>query len=153
MRLLTVFLFVLGCGFAFGAEEAASSPWMPVVGEAVGLVIQVVGAALITLVSAAIWKLLGKLGIDKNASIDALLRTYVKQGINYADSWAEKQSKESKPAGEQKMATAIKHILGLIANSKLPAIAEDKLEDMIEAQLTFDKKNKDESTEAKVING
>lgn len=112
--------------------------WMPLIGEVSALIIQIVGPILAVLVSAVVWKLLGKIGIDKNAAIDSLLITYVKKSVNYADSWAKAQSE--KPAGEQKMAVALKHIIELIATSKLPAIAEEKLKEMIEAQLSFDKK-------------
>jgi len=138
-----VMALMVGFCYALGAEEAAeavkSNPWMPVIGELASLVIQVIGPILVVLISAAVWKLLGKLGIEKNAAMDSLLRTYVKQGINYADSWADSQA--AKPAGEQKMAAAIKHILGLVSDSKLPKVAEEKLKEMVEAQLKFDKKN------------
>lgn len=153
-----VAILMTGCALAEEAvvvKAAASSPWMPVVGELASLALQILGPVLVVLVSAAVWKLLGKLGIDKNAAMDALLRTYVKQGINYADGWASKQA--SKPMGDQKMAIAIKHILDLVANSQLPQIAEDKLKALVESQLTFDKKSADLPGEVfktdNVING
>lgn len=155
-----VMALMVGCCYAIGAEEAAdvavSNPWTPVIGEVANLIIQIVGPILVVLISAAVWKLLGKFGVEKNAAIDALLRTYIKQGINYADSWADKQV--SKPTGDLKMAAAVKHILGLVSGSKLPKVAEEKLKEMIEAQLKFDKKNaalpnETEKPKEDVING
>ena len=159
MRKSMVFVMVFAMGCCFGAEEAAdaaSSSWMPVVGELASMIITIVGPALTIIITALVWKLLGKLGVEKNVAIDVLMRKYIKQGINYADSWAEKQAE--KPVGEQKMATAIKHILGLVADSKLPQMAEDKLKDMIESQLSFDKKqaalpNEVVKPKEEVING
>lgn len=145
---IVVLVMVLMTGCAWAEEvtiepvvEAASNPWMPVIGELTSLALQILGPVLAVLASAVVWKLLGKLGIDKNAAMDALIRTYVKQGINYADGWASKQS--SKPLGDQKMTVAVKHILDLVANSKLPQMAEEKLVALVESQLAFDKKNID----------
>jgi len=145
-------LFVI-FGQAFGAEGSEINPWMPVVGEAISLALQIIAPALTILVTALVWKLLGKFGVEKDIAIDGLIRTYIKQGINYADGWAEKQSE--KPTGDEKMIVAIKHILGLVSDSKLPQIAEDKLKEMIESQLSFDKKNisLDTNSKSKVING
>lgn len=139
-------------GYAFCAEAVEqSNPWMPVIGEIAKLVIEIVGPVVVLLVSAVLWKILGKLGIEKNASIDNLIRTYVKQGINYADSWAEKQAQ--KPTGDQKMAVAIQHVTKLIGDSKLPEVAEHKLTTLIESQLSYDKKTNKAENESKVING
>lgn len=156
MKKFMVIMVVLmaACSFA-GAEEAAvaaSGSWAPVIGEAVSVAIGIVGSALTVLVTALVWKLLGKFGIEKNVAINALMTTYIKQGINYADSWADTQ--KDKPAGDKKMVAAIKHILGLVGNSKLPKIAEEKLKDMVEAQLARDKKVLPEAPDdKKVING
>jgi len=139
--ILMVMALMMSCCYVIGAEEVAkvavSQPWMPVLGELASVIISVVGPALTILITALVWKLLGKLGVEKNIAIDLLMRKYVKQGINYADSWANKQA--AKPLGDQKMIAAMDHIIGLIAESKLPKMAEDKLKEMIEAQLFFDK--------------
>lgn len=140
-KTITLLALLMSIAGYCGAEEAiaaTSNPWMPVVGEVAALVIQIVGPILVILVSAVVWKLLGKIGIDKNAAIDALMTTYVKKGINFADSWASAQ--KDKPTGDQKLAAAIKHILELMAASQLPKVAEEKLKEMIESQLSFDEK-------------
>jgi len=133
---------MISCCYVIGAEEVtepvSNGSWVPVMGEAVRLLVQVVGAGLIALISAIAWKLLGKFGIEKNVAMDSLLRTYIKQGINYADSWASTQS--AKPIGDEKLAAAVKHIIELVANSTLTKVAEEKLKEMVEAQLAFDKK-------------
>ena len=128
------------CFCVAGAEEAVatSNSWMPVIGELAGMVLAIVGPALTIVLTAVAWKLLSKFGVERNVAIDALMRTYIKQGINYADSWAGKQ--QNKPVGNEKMVTAIQYVLKLVANSKLPTVAEDKLKEMVEAQLSFDKK-------------
>jgi len=137
---ITLFIFLIS-GSCAAAEQAATSvldPWMPAIGEAVLLLIKIVGPVIAVLVSALLWRILSKLGIDRNASIDALIRTYVKQGINYAEGWASKQV--DNPSGEHKKSEAIKYILSLIRESKLPNIAEEKISKMIESQLAYDKK-------------
>jgi hypothetical protein len=135
-RLLFVVLFLFSTSVC--AEEN-SSQWTPVLGETISMLIQVVGSALIILVSALVWKLLGKFGIEKNIAADVLLRSKIKEVINYSEAYAEKLA--NKPTGENKMATAVKYVIDAISKSKLPAMAEDKLKEMIEAQLAHDKKN------------
>ena len=125
-------------GVALGAEAEVTKSWLPVLGEAANIVLTIVAPALTILVTALVWKLLAKFGIEKNVAVDLLMRKHIKQGINYADSWSVKQSE--KPTGDLKLAEAIKHVLGLMGESKLPAMAEEKLKEMVEAQLTFDKK-------------
>jgi len=115
-----------------------NSEWIPVVGELASIALQIFGPILVILISAVVWKLLGKIGVDKNMAMDALLRSYIKSAINYADSWADKQSE--KPAGEDKMKMAIVHVLDLIDNSKLPKVTEEKLRKLIESQLSYNKK-------------
>ena len=151
--ILIIMALMMSCCYVVGAEEVAevtaSQPWMPVLGELASMVISVVGPALTILITALVWKLLGKLGVEKNIAIDLLMRKYVKQGINYADGWAKKQA--GKPFGDQKLVIAVDHILGLVADSKLPKMAEDKLKEMIEAQLSFDKKTPEAPVESNVI--
>jgi len=114
------------------------SPWVGVGGEVLVMAIQVLAPVILAFISWAAWKLVGKLGIEKNVAFDIMLRSYVKDGINWADSWANEQA--NKPSSEDKYAEAASHVLGLLKASSLPALAEDKLKKLIESQLTSDKK-------------
>ena len=102
------------------------------------LLIEVLTPALLVLASWATWKLAARFGIEKNVATDAVLRSYIKEAINWADAWAAKQSE--KPTGEQKMAEAVRYVLSLIDKYNLPKMAKEYLELKIEAQLSHDKK-------------
>ncbi len=133
-------LVLMGGAVAFGAEaETAplSSPWVPVAGQALTLLLEIAGVAIATLVSWALWRLGKKLGIEKNAALDAMVRSRVKQGINWADAWA--KGLAEKPAGKDKKAEAVKFVLGLLAQEGIKTFAKSKIEKIIEAQLQRDK--------------
>jgi len=104
--------------------------------DLIELAIKVFTPVILLLATILTAKLLKKFGIEEKATLNALIISYVKQGINYADAWAKKQV--TKPYGEEKMDIAIKHILENINDSKLPNIASEKLKELIEAQLSKD---------------
>lgn len=139
-KIASVALLAFICCFAVGAAEGTTitSPWMPVLGDFIQLLIEILTPILVTLGSWAAWRLAKKLGVDKNIAADALLRKYIKEAINYADAWAKKQS--GVKTEEDKKAQAVKYVLELIKNSSIPAMTEERLMDMVEAQLEFDKK-------------
>jgi hypothetical protein len=118
-------------------EVEAVNPLSGAIGEIAQIVIDIVGPILIMLVSWAVWKLAGKFGLEKNVKADELLRRYVQEGIDWADSWAKKQTE--KPTGEAKYAEAVKYIVKMVGESEMPNIAEAKLKELVEAYL--EKKN------------
>ena len=135
---LAAILGLLSVGL-YAGEPVDVSPWMPVIGDLVQLAIQIATPIFVMFASWAAWKLAKKLGMEKNAAMDEMLRSYVKEAINWADAWAKKQSGKE-PSGEDKKAEAIRYLLDLLSKSALPKIAEERLSALIEAQLAYDKK-------------
>lgn len=134
------------------AAEAVTSPWMPVIGDVIQLLVQILQPFFVILASWAAWKLASKLGIEKNGAMDAMLRKYVKEAINWVDAWAESISNKE-VTGEDKKAAAMRYLIKLIEDSPLPRIAEERLSAMIEAQLKYDEKVlSNGSTTSNVIN-
>jgi hypothetical protein len=82
-------------------------------------------------------KLLGLLKLKSNTELDALVTGLVKKAINFAEAWASKQAE--KPAGEEKLQIAVGFILDQLNAYKVPAIATEKLIELIEGQLRRDK--------------
>jgi hypothetical protein len=140
-------IVAFGC-VAIGAEAVSENvnAWAPVFGELAQMALQIFAPIITMLISWAVWKLAGKLGIEKNMAMDELLNKYVKEGVNWADAWAKAQA--DKPSGDQKYAEAVKHILGLVKASPLPTVAEARLRALVEAKLMEEQK-----VSQSVING
>ncbi|MBW2710101.1 MAG: hypothetical protein JRD04_12745 [Deltaproteobacteria bacterium] len=135
-------LFVSLCSLGVCAEEVTKSivegsGWTHTIGEVVGMLLTIVSglaAVGVPILLMRIWK---KLGLESNATINSLIISAIKQGINYADAWAIAQG--AKPAGDKKIQIAINYILGKLKQYKIPQIAEEKIREMIEAQLARNK--------------
>ena len=95
--------------------------------------IPIAGAAAITLLSALVWKLLGKAGVEKNAVLDGLLHTYAEKAMNVAEAWAKKKADGT--SGDDKMSKAVETAKALLKGTGLDKVAEEKLKAAIEAQV------------------
>lgn len=136
-------MILIAVAFVFGglcmAEEAAAAVdagWQHNIGEAATMALQIIAGVVAILVPLILRKLLGLIGLKSNAEIEALTNTLIKKGINVAEQWAAKQAQY--PQGKEKMQMAVGFVLSMAKQYNLPAIAEAKLIDLIEAQLERD---------------
>ena len=81
-------------------------------------------------------KLLKKVGFDNKKIANDILTSLVKKGVNYAEAWAKVQ--KDKPAGKNKKAQAISHVLDLAKGLKLEKLAENYVGRLIDAQVARD---------------
>lgn len=96
------------------------------------VVLKVFGSVLSAVLTALALKALAKLGLEKTAATEAMVRGYVKQGVNAAEAWGAANGKK----GNEKLQHALGIISGLIEAAGLKKWADDKLVTMIEGQLT-----------------
>ena len=133
---IILLLGVTNVTLAAEVVEVADAGWAPVVAKLGSLIIELVSPLILMLATWAVWKLASKLGIEKNAVIDAQVRSYVKQAINYADAWAKSQA--VRPSSRTKMLMAIDFVNESMATAGLKQKAANYLEKVIEAQLEWD---------------
>jgi len=101
------------------------------------LVLKIFGGALSVLATGIAWKLLGKVGIQKTAERESLLRGYVKEGINRTEAWANENGKK----GNDKLVHCLEVVKTLAGAAGLKKWADDVLVSKIEAQLTHNAAN------------
>lgn len=116
----------------------AGAGWMPILGKFVGMLLEVLTPVLVALASLAAWKIASKFGMEKNAMLDAKLKSLVKHGINYADKWAANQAKKT-PSSDKK-AQAVNFIVDLLNKDGIKKFTQTHIEKLIEAQLGSDDK-------------
>ena len=141
-----VFVFVMVLGFAsigVCAEEVVKSSgdasgWSHSIGEAVSMLLTIVTGVVAVLVPLLMRKIMGLIGLKSSAEINAMVQELIDRGIAKAELWAKAQ--EQKPAGKEKMQIAVNFILDLLKEYKVPAIAQEKLIDLIEEKLQKDEK-------------
>jgi len=112
------------------------------IGTILHIVLQIFAPVIIILASWLLWKLAGKIGIEKSIALDDLMREKIKVGIDFADAWA--LSMSEKPSAKSKLITSIVKVYELLDEAGIPAIAREKLVTLIEAQLVRDKKEGEE---------
>lgn len=119
----------------------ADSMWSTV-GSALGVAIMPFLATIaVAAIVALVKKGIDKLGITRSQDIDDMLDKYVGIGIGYAERWAKsKLSGEGKPASQDKLAIAVKKIVGELDQSGITGVAEDLIVGRIEAALEGDSK-------------
>ena len=97
----------------------------------------IVAAALVALAKKGI----DALGIKRSKDVDGMIEKYIPIGIGYAERWASsKLSGEGKPASEDKLAIAVKTVMGELDQSGITGVAEDLIVGRIEAALEGDSK-------------
>lgn len=134
-------LFAISPAMAAVAESAApvdEGSWAPVIGKALGLLLEILTPILVALASWAAWKLAAKFGMEKNAMLDAKLKSLVKMGINYADKWAANMAK--KPPSSDKKAQAVNFIIDILNKEGIKKFTQSQIEKLIESQLGSDDK-------------
>jgi hypothetical protein len=102
------------------------------------VVLEILGGALSVILTALAWKALGKMGIAKTAERDALLRSYVKEGVSRTEAWASKNGKK----GSEKLNHALDIVKTLATAAGLKKWADETLVAKIEGQLA---RNKEEN--------
>lgn len=120
------------------ANAPVSGGWSHSIGQLIEVVLpslEVLLAAIAAFILARFYKWTG---LKKNAEINKFLISLSKQGINYANSWARKLGSEQ--PGEKKMQVAVNYITGRMKANNIPAMAADKLAELIEQQY---QRNKD----------
>ena len=108
------------------------------VGQISQLAIEILGPALVALAIWALHKVSKKFGIEASASLEKRVRSLVRSAINHADAWAKTMAE--KPAGSDKKAAAVKFVIAALAKTGVKDFAKTKIEELVEAQLEFDKK-------------
>ena len=142
MKIVGILLFVLG--IVFGAIDAGFAQDAPPVaevavdegagvGKAIGAnvliyVLYIGGGVLFLLVSNYVWKLAGKIGIQKSEGLNALLRQIFDKGIDAAEGWGRRNSK----SGSEKFDKAVEVITGFLDATSIPEKLRDNLEDRVE---------------------
>lgn len=119
------------------AAETAETSWLGVLSPIISMVVKIVTPILLILGAWAAKRLGTKLGLELTAKQLQLVDKTIKHGINWVEAWAAK--KEQKPSSDEKLKTCVNWVAGQLAASGLPKIAEEKLIELIEAQLKYDK--------------
>ena len=88
-------------------------------------------------------KLLDKLGVERSAKLDAMIDTYVRKGINYAEAMANTYMTQhnEKMGGASKRAKAVKVVMDELKQSGVAGVAEDLVVARIESMLVEDGAN------------
>jgi hypothetical protein len=152
MKRALLVLLVLVCGLAVPALAQDAAPVAEAVeaaapvadaggtvlgsiADVVAFLLPMVGTALGLLAIAAVWKLLGKLGIQKTAELNAILTSLVKKAINATEAWAIESGKK----GNEKLHYCLDKLREYMDGFGLPAKVEKFLVDLVEGQLARDK--------------
>ena len=117
------------------------------------LVAKIIFSVLSMLTAWLVTKAIGyfekKTKIDIPASTEALLHKWADKGIGYADEKSHQaiQKHGKKLTGPEKLEVALKFVIGMAKQYELPAMAEDKLTEYIEAKLGLNRKDEGISLE------
>jgi len=128
----------------FGQEEAVVETtsgiqaWMPVIGDILVFIIEIISPILVIFAIFLARKLSKKLGIEETAVIDGLVRKIVREAVNHADAWAKAQ--RAKPVPEDKMIEAVRYGMDVLKAAGVKDLAKERLQALIEAQLSYDRK-------------
>ena len=116
------------------AESSAAQEIMLLVVKAVFSILALLTTYLVT---KAIGYFEKKLGVDIPDTTEALLNEWADKGIGLAYEKSHQQLKKlgKKLKGPEKMEIALKFVIGMAKEYKLPELAEDKLKDYIEGKL------------------
>lgn len=139
MRILCLIL-ALGLASLGYAEESKSIVEAPsgvqiptILGQILGLILSIAGAALSFLIPWVIHKLAVKLNVDKIAGLEQMATDAANKGIHFAEAWAAGQ--QTKPSGSQKFDAAMKYIQQIMGAPFVKEYTEDKLKKLVESTL------------------
>lgn len=117
-------------------EPVTGIGWTNVAGEAMQLLLPLISLLVVGLGIPWVLKLLKKVGLENAKLSEEILVKLVKIGINWVESWA--KGAAGKPDSANKKAAAVKFVLEAAAKAGLGKVAEEKVGQMIEAQLARD---------------
>jgi hypothetical protein len=113
------------------------NPWLNLIWVTVVTFFAVISAAVVAAVKWGLAKAAKKLGVSLPKAADDLLEAYLLKGIAHAENWAKAQA--AKPAGESKLAEALKYAVEKAGeNEKLKATIDAKGKELIEKLLRSD---------------